>query len=450
MGSGGGFLDYDGNGELDIYLIQAGPLPGSQSSERLLNQLFRQDPDGSFTDVTSESGLGDTGYGTGLAVGDIDNDGLLDLYVTNDGPDALYHNQGGGMFRNVTQQAGITGNFWSASAAFCDYDNDGFLDLYVTRYVRFDPSKQCTSSDGSPDYCSPQSYGYESDVLYRNEGTGSFTDVSRTAGLHGVEAPGLGVVCADFNLDGLMDFYVSNDGEANQLWENQGRGKFIDQAFFNGSAMNEFGQAEAGMGIGLGDADGDGDLDLFLTHLTGQTNTFYRNEGAMGFEDVSAAVGFGVTSLPWTGFGTAFFDYDHDGDLDIALVNGRVDKQPPVKRARMGEYWNSYAEPNFLFQNDGSGHFTDVSSLAGLFASQVEISRGLALGDVDDDGDLDLLVTNTAGTARLFRNDAPKQGNWLLVRAYDPARRRDSHGALITVIAGGRSMFVWPVPLSAT
>ena len=273
MGSGGGFLDYDGNGELDIYLIQAGPLPGSQSSEQLLNQLFRQDPDGSFTDVTSESGLGDTGYGTGLAVGDIDNDGLLDLYVTNDGPDALYHNQGGGMFRNVTQQAGITGNFWSASAAFCDYDNDGFLDLYVTRYVRFDPSKQCTSSDGSPDYCSPQSYGYESDVLYRNEGTGSFTDVSRTAGLHGVEAPGLGVVCADFNLDGLMDFYVSNDGEANQLWENQGRGKFIDQAFFNGSAMNEFGQAEAGMGIGLGDADGDGDLDLFLTHLTGQTNT---------------------------------------------------------------------------------------------------------------------------------------------------------------------------------
>jgi hypothetical protein len=440
MGSGGAFLDYDADGDLDIFLVQAGPLPESTNQKRIPSRLYRQNSDGTFTDVTTDAGLGDAGYGTGVAVGDIDNDGLVDVYIANYGPDALYRNEGDGKFANVTDRAAIVArDTWSSSAAFCDYDRDGFLDLYVTSYVKFDPTKACVTTDGAPDYCSPQSFAYEKDLLYHNNGDGTFTDVSRRAGIQQAEAPGLGVICSDFNLDGLPDFYIANDGEANQIWENQGNGKFVDQAFLMGAALNGFGRPEASMGIDLGDVDADGDLDLFMTHLIDQTNTLYLNDGKWGFEDVSAAVGLGASSLPFTGFGTVFFDYDHDGDLDIAVVNGRVDKNPPMLGAQMGDYWNQYAEPNFLLENDGKGRFRDISDKAGSFASQVEISRGLILGDVDDDGDLDLLVTNTAGPARLFRNDAPKVGRWLLIRAYDAPRKRDDHGAIVTVTAAGKN-----------
>lgn len=438
MGSGGAFLDYDGDGDLDIYLVQGGPLPESESAKRLPNRLYRQNDDGSFTDVTEASGLGDTGYGTGLAVGDIDNDGLVDVYAANYGPDALYHNEGGGKFENVTASAGISDDTWSASAAFCDYDADGYLDLYVARYVKHDATKSCVAEDGSTDYCSPQSFDYERDTLYHNDGDGTFTDVTRQAGIYGVEAPGLGIICADFTNDGLLDFYIANDGEANQLWENLGDGKFEDQAFLMGAALNSMGAPEASMGITLGDADTDGDLDLFMTHLVNQTNTLYLNDGTFGFEDASAARGLGAPSLKYTGFGTAFFDFDHDGDLDIAIVNGRVDKNPPHPGAALGDYWNVYAEPNFLLENDGTGKFTDISDQAGDFASQVEISRGLVMGDIDEDGDLDVMVTNTAGRARLFLNVAPKVGRWLMVRAFDPSTKRDAHGAVVTVTAGGK------------
>ena len=439
MGSGGAFLDYDGDGDLDIYLVQGGPLPESKNEKRLPNRLYRQNDDGTFTDVTSSSGLGDTGYGTGLAVGDIDNDGLVDVYLANYGPDALYHNEGGGTFTNATKSAGISDDTWSASAAFCDYDADGYLDLYVARYVKHNVTKACVAADGSSDYCSPQSFPYERDTLYHNDGDGTFTDVTRRAGIYGVEAPGLGIICADFTGDGVLDFYIANDGEANQLWENVGGGKFEDQAFLMGAALNGMGRPEASMGIALGDADTDGDLDLFMTHLVNQTNTLYLNDGAFGFEDASAARGLGAPSLKYTGFGTAFFDFDHDGDLDIAIVNGRVDRNPPLPGAKLGEYWNVYAEPNFLLENDGKGKFTDISDKGGDFTSLVEISRGLVMGDIDEDGDLDVMVTNTAGRSRLFLNDAPKLGKWLIVRAFDPALERDAHGAVVTVHAGGKS-----------
>ena len=438
MGSGGAFLDMDGGGDLDIFLVQGGPLPESTSAKRLPSRLFRQNDDGTFTDVTQASGLGDTGYGTGVAVGDIDNDGLVDVYVANYGPDALYRNQGGGKFENVTKPAGIQDDAWFASAAFCDYDADGFLDLYVARYVIHDATKACVTGDGAPDYCSPQSFKYERDTLYHNSGDGTFEDVTRGAGIFGVEAPGLGILCADFTGDHRLDFYIANDGEANQLWVNLGEGKFEDQAFFMGAALNAMGRPEASMGIALGDADGDGDLDMFMTHLVNQTNTLYLNDGMFGFEDVSAARGLGAPSLKYTGFGAVFFDFDHDGDLDIAIVNGRVDKNPPHPGAKLGDHWNVYAEPNFLLENDGSGKFTDVSDKAGAFASQVEISRGLVMGDIDEDGDLDMMITNTAGQARLFLNDAPKKGNWLVIRAFDADERRDAHGALVTVTAGGK------------
>ena len=439
MGSGGAFFDFDGDGNLDIYLIQGGSLPESKKSKRVPNRMFRQNSDGSFEDATASSGLGNTGYGTGVAIGDIDNDGLVDVYVGNYGPDALYRNKGNGTFEDVTKAAGIADNAWTASSAFCDYDADGFLDLYVSRYVQHDATKKCVSNSGTPDYCSPQSFDYTSDTLYRNNGDGTFTDVSQKAGIAAVKAPGLGVLCQDFNGDGSLDFYVANDGEANQLWENVGDGTFADQAIIMGAALNSFGRPEASMGVALGDVDGDGDFDMFMTHLVNQTNTLYLNDGTWGFEDVTSARGLGASSIEYTGFGTAFVDLDHDGDLDLAIVNGRVDQNPPHANAKLGDYWNLYAEPNFLMENDGNGKFTDISNQGGRFTSVVEISRGLVLGDIDGDGDFDFLVSNTAGRARLFRNDAPRKGRYLMVRAYDPALKRNAHGVVVTVSANGKS-----------
>jgi hypothetical protein len=436
MGAGAAFLDFDGDGDLDIYLVQSGPLPGAKKKERGPDRLYRQDPGGKFVDVTRGSGLGNSGYGSGVAVGDIDNDGLVDLYVGNLGPDVFYRNQGGGKFADVTKSAGIAETAWTASAVFCDYDVDGFLDLYVTHYVKGDPKKACVRKDGAPDYCSPQSYNYESHALYRNDGDRTFTDVSRESGIGGIRAPGLGVLCSDFTGDGLPDFYVANDGEANLLWENQGNGKFTDQAILMGAAFDSYGRPEASMGVAAGDIDGDSDLDLFMTHLQNQTNTLYLNDGKLGFEDVSSARGVAMPSLKYTGFGTAFLDFDHDGDLDLIGVNGRVAWGPPLPGANVGPYWNPFAEPNFLLENDGKGFFREATERSGSFGKELEVSRGLALGDVDSDGDLDVLVTNTAGPARLYRNDAPKKGRWLLVRALEG--KRDAHGALVTVVAGGK------------
>jgi hypothetical protein len=438
MGSGAALFDYDNDGDLDAYLVQAGPLPETKKP-RPPNRLYRQNPNGKFTDVTPESGLGDTGYGTGVSVGDFDNDGFVDVFVTNFGANSLYRNLGNGSFANVTEKAGIQGSHWSESSAFCDYDDDGFLDLYVTNYVNFDPPKSCVKGDGAPDYCSPQSLPYDTDVLYRNNGNGSFTDVTRAAGIAAERLPGLGVVCSDFTGDGRMDFYVANDGEANNLWVNQGNGKFEDQAFLMGAAVSGMGRPQASMGIALGDMDGDSDLDLFLTHLINDYNTLYVNDGNYGFEDRSAGAGLAAPSLPFTGFGTAFLDYEHDGDLDIVVVNGAVDRHKPYPGARMSDYWNRYAEPKHLYQNDGKGRFTEASKDVPAFAGDIDVSRGLAVGDVDGDGDLDLLVNNTAGPARLYRNDTKKVGSFLLVRAWDEKRKRDAHGAVVTVSVGGRT-----------
>jgi hypothetical protein len=438
MGSGGAFLDYDNDGDLDIYLVQAGPLPETGKA-RPPDRMYRQNPGGTFTDVTAETGVGDTGYGTGVAVGDIDNDGFVDLYVGNYGPDSLYRNLGNVKFENVTARAGISGSSWSASAAFCDYDNDGFLDLYVTHYVKFDPAKVCVKGDGAPDYCSPQSLPYESDVLYHNNGNSTFSDVSRTAGITSVRLPGLGVVCSDFTGDGLMDFYVANDGEANNLWVNLGKGKFEDQAFLMGAALSALGRPQASMGVALGDVDSDSDLDLFMTHLVNDYNTLYINDGKLGFEDRTAAAKLVTPALPYTGFGTAFVDYEHDGDLDIVVVNGAVDRHAPFPGAKMSAYWNRYAEPKHLYQNDGKNRFTEIGKEKGPFFGDFDLSRGLIVGDVDRDGDLDFLVSNTAGPARLYRNDVQKMGSWLMVRARDERRKRDAHGAVVTVLAGGKS-----------
>jgi hypothetical protein len=437
MGSGAAFFDYDNDGDLDVFLVQAGPLPET-GKPRPPDRLYRQSPDGRFTDATRESGLGDTGYGTGVSVGDFDNDGFVDVFVTNYGPNSLYRNLGNGRFANVTEKAGIRGSNWSESSVFCDYDADGFLDLFVTNYVKHDPAKVCVKEDGAPDYCSPQSLPYQTDILYKNNGNGTFSDVTRTSGIASERLPGLGVVCADFTDDGRMDFYVANDGEANNLWVNLGNGKFEDHAFLMGAAVSAMGRPQASMGIGLGDVDADGDLDIFLTHLINDYNTLYVSLGKLGFEDRSAAAGLAAPSLPFTGFGTAFIDYEHDGDLDIVVVNGAIDRHKPYPGARMSEHWNRYAEPKQLYQNDGKGKFTEVGKQVPAFTADIEVSRGLAVGDVDRDGDLDILVNNTGGPARLYRNDTKKSGSFLLVRAWDPKYKRDAQGAVVTVSAGGK------------
>ena len=448
MGGGVALLDYDNDGDLDLLQIRSllfreptgdTGRPKTEISNGLQKEffwthfrLFQQQSNGTFSDVTDASGLNDAGYGQGVAVGDTDNDGDLDLYVTNYGPDAFYRNNGDGTFVNATESAGFSAGGWSTSAAFLDYDADGYLDLYVARYLRFDPAVSCQRLSDARDYCGPQSFEGIPDSLYRNNGDGSFSDVTTDVGIVSSDK-GLGVVCADFTADGLVDLYVANDGEANRLWVNSGSGTFVDEAIIRGLAFNTHGKAEASMGITVGDANHDGELDLFMTHFFRETNTLYVASSYGIFSDATDSSGFAGIDLPFTGFGCGFFDFDHDADLDIALVNGRVMRGPVLPGANLGNFWNPYAEPNLLFENNGQGQFSDVGARGGEFTSQVEISRGLAFGDIDRDGDLDFVVGNIWGAPRVFRNDAPAPGtHWLSVRAM--TGNRDAIGAQVTVV----------------
>lgn len=439
MGSGGAFLDYDNDGDLDIYLVNgAGHGDKKAGGIRAQNRLFRQEPNGTFVDVTESSGLGDTGYGMGVAVGDIDNDGHVDVYIANYGADVLYRNNGNGTFTDISQEAGIRNQRWASSVVFFDYNGDDFLDIYVVNYIAYDPSVNCADRSGRPDYCGPDRFPGVPDVLYRNNGDGTFADMSDVAGVAKFFSKGLGVVSADFNADLYADLYVANDGEPNQLWINQQNGTFRNEAMILGTAVNELGHAEAGMGIAVGDVDNDGDFDLFISHLGTESNTLYRNAGAHGFHDDTASAGLGGPSIPYTGFGTGFMDYDHDGDLDLAVANGRVIRGTPLLNSDPAKHWDDYSEPNLLFENDG-GRFHKVNDEKSGW-SMIDNSRGLVFGDVDNDGDIDLLVVNDGGRARLLRNDVKKKGHWLVVGAIDPKLRRAAIGATITVVAGGRRL----------
>jgi len=437
-GSGIAFLDFDGDGDLDIYAINGASPLGVTTGRTAVNQLFRQDDQG-YVDVTEESGLGDGGFGMGVAVGDIDNDGWVDVFVTNVGADALYRNVEG-KFVNVTSEAGIPADdAWGASAVFLDYDGDGWLDLFVVNYVTLDNSMTCSSSAGAVEFCGPMAYPGASDRLYHNLGGGVFEDVTQSTGIGSRIGRGLGVVADDLDGDGLVDIYVANDGEPNFLWRNLGDGTFEEVAVRSGAAVNGFGIAEAGMGVALGDVDGDGFSDLFVTHLGGESNTLYLNDGTGSFQDETLARGLHTPSLPLTGFGTGLFDLDNDGDLDILVANGRINRGPAVEGATAG-FFRDYAEPNSLYVNDGEGNFRDASTDHPALMARPGMSRGLALGDFDNDGSIDAVIMETGRGLRLFRNEAAS-GHWIGFRVTDPGLGgRDAIGAhVILWSAGGAS-----------
>lgn len=459
MGSGCALLDFDRDGDLDLFLVNGGGEQSAASTETdgrsAINRLYRQEADGQFVDVTAHSGLGVGGAGMGAAVGDVNNDGYPDLYVTNYGPDRLYLNRRDGTFADVTESAGIDNLRWGASCCFLDYDRDGWLDLFVTNYVDYDPSHRCIEPNGRQDYCNPKVFAGTPDKLYHNETgrlgperrTGDdnarvrFRDASLESGIARQHGPGLGVVSADFNGDRWPDLFVANDGAANFLWLNQQDGTFREEAVMRGAAYDVQGRPQAGMGIAVGDVDGDGRIDLFVTHLAGEANALFRGLRD-GFDENSALAGLAKPSFPLTGFGAVFLDIEHDGDLDLAVVNGRVKRRSePEARGKQAaaDFWKPYAEHSQIFLNNGTGRFQETTSLGEPFSAEAGVFRGLACGDIDNDGDLDLLVTNTGGHARLFRNDAPKAGHWLQVRAIEPKYGgRDAYGALVTVAAGKR------------
>ncbi len=436
MGSGAAFLDYNNDGWLDIYLVNGGAVPGYPPPQPIRNALFRNNGDGTFTDVTASAGVdGNRHYGMGVAAADFDGDGWTDIFVTTFGRNLLYRNRGNGTFAEVTDQAGVAGSGWSTSAAFFDYDRDGDLDLFVARYVDYDFDRNVTCGHparGIRAYCHPDIYDGIPSLLYRNNGDGTFTDVSQASGIGTHTGKSLGVVAADFNGDGWIDLYVANDSVRNFLFRNNGDGTFEEIAIPSGVALDEGGRPQAGMGTAAGDYDGDGRLDLIVTNLDLEYNDLYRNLGEF-FMDASFQAGFASPSLPLVGWGTGFFDYDNDGDLDILVVNGHdIDN---IEEFRPGE---SYPQPKLLFENTG-GRFREVAADHGQALTKPAVSRGAAFGDYDNDGDVDVLVLNLGGSPALLRNDGGNSNHWLSLSLEGTKSPPDPIGARIRLTAGGHT-----------
>jgi hypothetical protein len=454
MGSGVALFDYDNDGDLDVYLIQGAtfdpaqdprhtkfpPPAGWKPGNRLFRNLLSETGKLQFVDVTEQAGVGHVGYGMGVAVGDYDNDGFQDLYVTNFGRNVLYHNNGDGTFTDVTAKAGVDDQRWSTSAAWVDYDRDGRLDLFVANYLDFTVkgNKHCFAPTGERDYCTPKMYQPVPARLFHNRGDGTFEDVTEAAGIGAAIGPGLGVVCADFNGDGWPDIYVANDGSAAHLWINQRNGTFKEESLLAGAAYSVDGLPQAGMGVTAGDFDGDGDEDIFKTNLTNEGANLYVNDGRGNFYDASAEFGLLLPTFPYTGFGTEWFDYDNDGRLDLFIANGAVNG---MESLRGSPY--PFGQPNQLFHNEGPGNkFREMSANAGPAFASSEVSRGAAFGDIDNDGAIDIVVANNNGRVRLLLNQSRllNRNHWLLVRLEALHGNRFGVGAKVELRQRGRKL----------
>jgi hypothetical protein len=447
MGAGVALFDYDNDGDLDVYLVQGTrlntrgkllfpPPQGWRPGNRLFRSLLAETGKLHFTDVTEQAGVGHVGYGMGVAVGDYDNDGYQDLYVTNFGPNVLYHNNGDGTFTDVTREAGVDDVRWSTCAAWLDYDGDGLLDLFVGNYVDFTVRghKQCYGPVGDRDYCTPKAYQAAPSRLFRNLGNGKFADASESSGIASSYGPALGVVCSDFNGDGRTDLYVANDTAANRLWLNQGDGTFREVALEAGAAYSSDGLPKAGMGVTAEDVDNDGSEDILVTNLAGEGATLFHNTGKGEFDDLTAPYGLSQATFGTTGFGVRWFDYDNDGWLDLFIANGAVTRV----EAERGKPF-PFAQKNQLFHNEGKAkRFLQTSGRAGPAFQLPEVSRGAAFGDIDNDGALDIVVTNNNGPVRLLRNQIGSRGHWLQVKLEGAGTNRFGMGARVAVLRPGQ------------
>ena len=434
MSGGVALFDYDNDGYLDIFFVNSLTVDLVKSGGKTRSALYHNNGDGTFTDVTDKAGVGDIGWGMGVAIGDYNNDGWDDIYVTCLGPNHLLRNNGNGTFTDVTQKAGVGDPRWSTGAAFVDYDNDGRLDLFVSNYVDFDVNNlpefgkgRTCQFKGIPVQCGPRGLKGAGDTLYHNNGDGTFTDVSKKAGVSDPDGYyGLGVICSDFDGDGLVDIYVANDSTPNFLYHNNGDGTFKEVGFPSGTAVNENGSEQGSMGVTLGDYDHDGKLDLFITNFDDDYNTLYHNDGHGSFTDVSYAAKVAAVSLPYVGWGTWFFDYDNDGWVDLLVVNGHVYPQLPTYRQR-----------NFVHHNNRDGTFTEVGEQLGAPFAEKRTGRGAAFGDIDNDGDVDVVINNLDGPPQLLRNDGGNTNNSILIKTIGVKSNRDGIGARVRVVSGG-------------
>jgi enediyne biosynthesis protein E4 len=434
FGSGVAWLDYDNDGLIDLFFANGANLHAGRPSPG--NSLLRNTGKGTFVDATPSAGLtGNGGFSTGVATGDYDNDGLLDLYVAGYGANALYRNNGNGTFTDVTAKAGVKGGGWSSSAGFFDYDRDGDLDLYVVRYLDYDVKENTYCGYRKPGYrmyCDPRGFDGVADLLYRNNRDGTFTDVSRRAGIANPAGKGLGVTFGDFDNDGWPDIFVANDLVRNFLYRNNGDGTFADLTYSAGVGYDPNGNPRAGMGTEFADFDGDGLLDIFVTNFSEELNALFRNRGDLTFEEVTEEAGLGSGFLP-LGFGTRLFDFDNDGDTDIYVTNGHVIDNVQLYNPRL-----SYLQADLLYANDRGG-FRDVAAESGPAFQIKHAGRGAATGDFDNDGDLDIIVSNSGQPPILMRNDGGNGNHWIAIKVRGRESNRFGVGARVKIEAGGRT-----------
>ena len=441
-GCGVAFYDYDNDGWLDIFLVNGSRLEGFPKGEEPTSHLFKNNRDGTFTDVTAKAGVARSGWGQGVCIGDYDNDGYEDLFVSYFGKNVLFHNNGDGTFTDVSEKAGVTGNGkrWNTGCAFVDYDRDGKLDLFVANYIDMDLATAPVPESGPCLYkavmvaCGPPGLKGGKNILYHNNGDGTFTDVSEAAGIFSANGTyGLGVLTADFDNDGWPDIYVANDSTASALYQNKKDGKFVDIALESGCALSPDGKPQAGMGVSAADYDLDGNLDIVKTNFAGDTPSLYHNQGGANFEDTTFIAGLGLHTQ-YLGWGCGFFDMDNDGWADILICNGHV--YPEVEQLKTEA---AYAQRKLLYRNLRNGRFEDVSLNAGAGISEPVASRGCAFGDFDNDGDLDVVVNTVNGYPQLLRCDLRSGNNWIKVRTIGTKSNRSGIGArlkCVTKIAG--------------